>query len=142
MEKKRIITVPLELKIKIDNSGNVKVTSKLLTCNVDYTQKNSVSPNIEIDNSYIVVCAIYDHYKNNIKATSRLTNGGIKKIKQRLISYSESELRIAIENFSKNSWWMQNNSGRGVEWFFKSDARIDMFLNLDVKQATGPITIK
>ena len=73
---------------------------------------------------------IYAHYTEKIHKSSRLTNGGKTKIKKRLESYTEAELLQAINNFSESKWWMENNSHQGVEWFFKSDERIDKLLNL------------
>lgn len=73
---------------------------------------------------------IYAHYKEKIHQGSRLTNGAKTRIKLRLKTYEYEELIRAIDNFSTSEWWMKNNSGRGVAWFFKNDDLIDQFLNL------------
>lgn len=73
---------------------------------------------------------IYAHYIEKIYESSRLTDGAKAKILKRLKNYNEEELLRAIDNFSDNKWWMENNSFRGVAWFFHSDERIDQFLNL------------
>lgn len=73
---------------------------------------------------------IYARYKEKIHQESRLTNGAKVKIKLRLKTYKNEELIRAIDNFSENKWWMENNSFRGVAWFFHSDERIDQFLTL------------
>jgi hypothetical protein len=133
--EKYIVTVPLELEIKINKNGSISVVGKLV--GVGEKKEKAivqVSQDFEVD-------ALYQFYIMNIRSTSRLTLGGFKKIQERLKTYSGEELRVAMLNFSRDSWWMQNNSGRGVEWFFNSDKRIDQFLNLDVKE-TGPVTIK
>lgn len=74
---------------------------------------------------------IYMSFKELINKESRLTDSAKTKIKLRLKSYSEEELRRAMTNFSNNQWWMEHNAGRGVAWFFHSDDRIDQFLSLN-----------
>lgn len=79
---------------------------------------------------------IYNLYKLKINSSSRLLEKSKEKILTRLKSYKEEELTQAIENFAASEWWMENNNGRGVTWFFHSDDRIDQFLNLKaIKQA-------
>jgi DNA-binding Lrp family transcriptional regulator len=73
---------------------------------------------------------IYAHYSEKINNHSRLTDEAKRKIEKRLKSFGEDELLKAIDNFSQDKWWMENNANRGVAWFFKSDDRIDQFLNL------------
>lgn len=73
---------------------------------------------------------IYGHYTEKINLSSRLTDGAKAKIKARLKTYREEDLLRAMDNFSTSEWWMKNNSGRGVAWFFKNDDLIDQFLNL------------
>ena len=81
---------------------------------------------------------LYLFYKEKISNTSKLTDKGKNKIRIRLRDYTSEKLKSAIENFAQNIWWMRHNSGRGVAWFFNSDDRIDMFLNLkpEVKNTT------
>jgi len=74
---------------------------------------------------------IFEHYGNKIKATSRLTKSAIRKITTRLNTYSVEEMTTAIDKFCKNEWWVENNSHRGVAWFFHNDDRIDQFINLE-----------
>ena len=74
---------------------------------------------------------IYIAYKEKINSLSRLTDEAKKKIQVRLKTYSEEDLLKAIDNFSKNNWWMEHNSKRGVAWFFHSEDRIDGFMNLE-----------
>lgn len=73
---------------------------------------------------------IYEHYTEKINQDSRLTDGAKARIKTRLKTYKESELLLAIDNFSESRWWMDHNASRGVAWFFKNDDHIDQFLNL------------
>ena len=74
---------------------------------------------------------IYGYYTRKIHNGSRLTEGSKLKIKTRLKLFSVEQLLEAIDRFSKNKWWMENNGKRGVAWFFHSDDRIDQFLNLE-----------
>ena len=46
-------------------------------------------------------------------------------------SYDNYEVMYP-SNFSQEDWWMENNSHRGLAWFFHSDDRIDQFINLKV----------
>ena len=82
---------------------------------------------------------IYTRYAEKIHKSSRLTNGAKQKIKTRLKNLKEEELLQAVENFSSSKWYMENNSHRGIAWFFDSDDRVDQFLNLPktIKSGTG-----
>lgn len=73
---------------------------------------------------------IYNFYQLKINKLSKLTDQAKLKIKARLKVYSVEELKSAIDKFSQDKWWMENNSHRGVAWFFHSDDRIDQFINL------------
>lgn len=53
------------------------------------------------------------------------------KVIQRLREYSFEELIDAIDRFSGDSWWMEHNSRRPLEWFFHSYERIEQFLQLE-----------
>jgi hypothetical protein len=79
---------------------------------------------------------IYAHYTEKIHKSSRLTDGAKAKIKQRLKTYKEEELLMAIDNFSESKWWMENNAHRGVAWFFKNDDLVDQILNLKPNKKT------
>ncbi len=84
---------------------------------------------------------IHSLYQEKIQKNARLTEGAKTKIITRLKSYSEEDLIESIINFSKDSWWMQNNSFRGIQWFFYSDDRIEQFLNLKQKKSSEGITL-
>jgi len=98
--------------------------------------RKTKSPSLYTKETYIKenttkeINQIYSSYKKLINPNSRLTDKGRLKIKTRLKSYSAADLIKAMEKFSKNSWWVEHNAGRGVAWFFNSDDRIDQFLNL------------
>jgi len=77
---------------------------------------------------------ILKEYQSKINKKSRLTDSAKKKIIIRLKCFSLKELIMAIDNFSKEEWWMKNNSNRGIAWFFNSDDRIEQFINLEIKQ--------
>ncbi|KKS91570.1 MAG: hypothetical protein UV65_C0003G0023 [Parcubacteria group bacterium GW2011_GWF2_43_11] len=69
-------------------------------------------------------------YQVRICPDSRLTSKGKSRIAERLEEYSPDELAEAIINFSESDWNMENNSHRGVAWFFATEDRIDSFRNL------------
>jgi len=87
------------------------------------TKKNKEKKNIKKTN-------IFSSYKQKINSGSILTDKAKKKIVSRLKIFTEDQLLKAIDNFSKAKWWMENNSSRGIAWFFHSDDRIDQFINL------------
>ena len=69
-------------------------------------------------------------YKSKINPGSILTEKAKDKIETRLRTWSVDDLKKAIENFSKDGWWMENNSTRGIAWFFHTDDRIDSLINM------------
>lgn len=69
-------------------------------------------------------------YKQKINEGSLLTKAAKKKIRTRLKIFTENDLIKAINQFSKDSWWMSHNARRGIAWFFNSDDRIDQFMNI------------
>lgn len=73
---------------------------------------------------------IYEAYKEGVQENSRLTDLASKKIGKRLSVYSKDELLKAISNFAGDKWWMEKNASRGLAWFFKSDDRIEGFINM------------
>lgn len=103
-------------------------------------QTNKNDKNDKNDKKYIkkkselkLVSEIYSYYQQRINPRSRLTDKAKEKIRVRLRSFSEDELKKAIDNFASDSWWMEHNAFRGVAWFFHSDDRIDQFLNLGMR---------
>ena len=85
---------------------------------------------------------IYENYKKLICETSRLTDASKKKIRTRNKTFTIEQLNEAMKIFSKDKWWMEHNSHRGVSWFFYSDDRIDQFLNLQNKKSLNKKTLK
>jgi len=92
------------------------------------TNKNNKNDNNDKKN------IIYATFKKLINPNSKLTDKARQKIKARLKTFSEHEILKAMENFSKDSWWMEHNANRGVAWFFHTDERIDQLINLKPKQ--------
>lgn len=113
-----------------------KVTNEQPTNNQQITTtkeyKNEKNENNSILNN------IHTSYKNKILKDSKLTLKAKDKIKARLKEYSEEQLLKAIDNFSSDKWWTENNSGRGMAWFFNSDDRIEQFLNIKSKPENKP----
>jgi len=83
---------------------------------------------------------IYTAYKEKINNRSRLTGAAKRKIVTRLETYSEKELLKAIDNFSKDYWWVEKNAHRGIAWFFHTDDRIEGFIHM--KPRSGKDTHK
>lgn len=104
---------------------NKRITHEQHTSNTRVTtnKNDKKDNNIKINN-------IYMSFKEKINSNSRLTKQAKLKLRTRLKSFTEKELLKAIDNFSKNNWWVEKNSGRGIAWFFHSDDRIDQFLCL------------
>jgi len=59
-----------------------------------------------------------------------VTPNSKNKIFKRLEIFSEEEILEAIDNFSRDSWWVSHNAHRGIQWFFHTNDRIELFLNL------------
>ena len=73
---------------------------------------------------------IHDAYRKHIHTDAKLTEKASAKIAARLKTYSVEDLIRAIECFSKDWWWFENNGRQGMAWFFNSDDRIEKFKNL------------
>ena len=71
---------------------------------------------------------IYMSYKNKINSKSILTSTGRKNIQNCLRHYSEDKLLKAIDNKSRDTWFMSHNANRGITWFFSSLARIARYI--------------
>ena len=69
-------------------------------------------------------------YKEKICPEEVLEDESRKMIKNKLGAFSCDELEQAIDNFSKNDWWMEKNGYRGAEWFFKSNDKIRQWLKM------------
>jgi len=101
----------------------------------NFKQKSGLKLKHTIDNNNIKdtkeeIDKIFSLYKENICPDSKLTKEGKKQIAERLKEFTLCELEKAITNFTGNNWWMENNSGNGVKWFFKTADQVDRFLNL------------
>lgn len=77
---------------------------------------------------------LFGVYVKYVHPGARLTLSGRKKITSRLKEYSPTELQMAILNFARDSWQMENNSYRGAVWFFHSEDRIQQFIALQNKK--------
>jgi len=88
-------------------------------------EKKTENPNIQ---------RIYEHYKEKIAPKARLTPDSKRKIVTRLKEFSADEIEKAIDNFSKDSWWMENCGWRGIRWFFHSQDRVLQFVEMKPRQ--------
>ena len=107
----------------------LKIFKKALK-EIDKEPDNNILPIIEEYHKKIHTLRI-QHNKYWISAKAK------NKIKQRLKDFTIEDLLKAIDNFSRNDWWIKNNSHRGIAWFFHTSDRIEQFLNLE--QSTTPI---
>ena len=115
----------------VDGHGGEQLqdTTERIAKNLEQ-EKTKVHMSDKDHNGTAEVAEIATHYGKLINSKSRLTDSAKKKIKTRLKSYTVPELKDAIGRFSVTEWWMEENSRRGLAWFFNSDDRIDQFLNL------------
>jgi len=79
---------------------------------------------------------IHIAYRDKIQPKSKLLDKAKDKISKRLKLFSVEDMIKAIDNFSQDSWWMENNGDRGIAWFFHSDERIEQFMNLKPRKKT------
>ncbi len=80
-------------------------------------------------------------YQAKVCAEARLFSKSRKLIAQRLKTFSFEELLSAIDNFSKDKWWLEHNASRGLAWFFRDDDHVEQFLNLKPVVAGDKIII-
>ena len=136
----------------------VRITPKALETRFSHKQSTSVAqPGIDLShkqsrldnhihniiiNNNRYVKEIFSFYKGKVNSNSRLTSGARDKLKTRLNTYTPQEILRAIDNFSKDEWWMENNKHRGIAWFFHSDDRIEQFLNMTPRGSRQVIKIR
>jgi len=82
------------------------------------------------DNTIKDIEKIYIYFCENICSSSRLTSKAKEVIAERLKEFEPEELLEAIVNFSEDEWQMENNSRRGVAWFFESEDKVERYKNL------------
>jgi len=87
-----------------------------------------IQKDVQLRNFYVE--KIYKFYVSRILPGARLTKLSKEKILTRMKEYSPQELAEAIQNFSEDTWWMENNAYRGLKWFFHNEDRIEQFLKL------------
>lgn len=133
----------------LDKSEWVKISSRVNDINSEsrvndvYLKDNTSMSSLSVSNkqekreekNLIPYKEILNYYNEKIEKRARLTDLAKKKIENRLKTYTLNELLDAIVRFSKDKWWLENNSHRGMAWFFKSDDRIEVFLNLKEKKS-------
>lgn len=143
--EQRVAKFPLpsdETPAKQDNTIKVNLIKDNISLLTPYSNNTKLPSNSSHSVSKETVQQVYEAYKTKISGGSRLTQPAAAKIRSRLQSYTVDDLLEGIENFSKNNWWMQNNSDKGIAWFFSSDNRIDMFLSLKPEKQNDPLDLK
>lgn len=92
------------------------------------------------------ITPVLDRYNEKIHKLRRrkneyyVTSNAKNKIFKRLEIFSEEEILKAIDNFSKDTWWVSHNSHRGLQWFFHNDDRLQLFLDMSKKKKEEDIT--
>lgn len=76
------------------------------------------------------VQTIFLYYCKHINANVRLTPNAREKIELRLKEFGTAELKKAIDKFSSDEWRMENNSDKGLQWFFKGEEQVAKWLQL------------
>ena len=80
---------------------------------------------------------IFSLFKEKICPTYSLTPDGEKMVAEKLKKYSLQELTRTIINFSRDKWNMERNAGRGIEWLFKTESRVEEFKNKKLLPENG-----
>jgi len=80
------------------------------------------------------------YYKEKIYPPTKATKQSRDKIRVRLLEPSTEpkitrfdELKLCIDNFSKDNWRMQNNKTLGLQFFFRNEDQIVKWLQLEIK---------
>lgn len=123
-----------------NTQDNEPVTNQQHTDNKPVTTTNKDNKDNK-ENNNIYVGEVVSRYTDKINSQSKLTDKARDKISTRLKTYSKEDLFRAIDNFSNDSWWMQNNAHRGIAWFFHSDDRIEQFLLFETKKKRRVVDI-
>ncbi len=83
---------------------------------------------------------LIEYYKEKICSNIKVTKQSRDKIKVRLLEHSFDskitrldELKLCIDNFSKDNWRMQNNKSKGLQFFFRNEDQIVKWLELEIK---------
>lgn len=108
-------------KTELDGSGNEPEDGSKRVSPIEDSNRRLTIEEIE---------KILSLYHEKVCAGARLTKEGKKMIAERLKEYTFNEIKEAIINFSRNTWWMENHAGEGIEWFFKSEGQVDKWINL------------
>lgn len=75
--------------------------------------------------------SIVEHYKGKIKENTNITKAALDKIETRMKEVGKDKLIDAIDRFAGDVWWMEHNRDRGLVWFFRSEAQIARFLEIE-----------
>ena len=76
------------------------------------------------------VYEIFAYYKKVLNRETRSTEECRFKIRKRLRDFTKHELKQAVDNAKTDTFFIENNLIRGATWFFKSNERIEHFLNI------------
>lgn len=71
---------------------------------------------------------LFEYYKANIqpKAYSFTPN----KLRARIREFGMEACKRAVDNFAADWWEMQQNAHRGADWFFRSRAKTEEYINM------------
>lgn len=112
-----------------------------------YSNDNHRTITIERDSeNEIHMAAIVAHYQAHIHGEARLTAQARTKITARLKEFTVEQIITAIDHFAADHWQMHEsgNSRRGLAWWFRSEERVERYVNLQPRaspaagSSTGP----
>lgn len=113
---------------RIDRKGATVAPSPLVLSTKE-VRKTKTQSRIQDD----AVREIYDYYREHVYPASRTC--AADKIRARLKTFTAEELKRGIDNFAASAWSMEHNAKRGCAWFFHSDQRSEMYLNMEAENA-------
>lgn len=105
----------------------------------DLAPKKKVSKAPVLDTEGIEVV---HQYVNEHIGQKTLTDKAKHHINARLKTYTEQQLKEAIDRFSNNKWRMDNNADKPLSWFFRSDEQIETFLCLKTDEPEEQVATK
>jgi hypothetical protein len=76
------------------------------------------------------VAELVEHYRGRIQSGAKLTDKARKKVALRLKEFTLDQLKSGVDKFSQDGFSMENNSQRGIAWWFHSEDRVLGYINM------------
>jgi hypothetical protein len=110
---------PVDLQLASQVSDTCAVQPESITAGGNGLKPFEADP--EVDEAW-------DYYRAKIQPHAKVVDRA--KVKKRLKTFGLDLIKQAIDHFAANSWQMEHNAHRGADWWFKSDARVESYINL------------